>query len=90
MFDRLAGYFHAFTCLERAVQEAIESGRVKEANYRLFGKKYDSLGNLLDKVASSTEGTDAVDRYVIVMCARQLCQQIARAYPNTVLSRPQT
>lgn len=82
LFDRLAGFFHAFTCLEQAVKDAIESGKVKEANYRLFGKKYDSLGNLLDKVASSSESVDAVDRYVIVMCARQICQQIAKRFPE--------
>ncbi len=82
LFDRLAGFFHAFTCLEQAVNEAIEYGKVKEADYRLFGMKYDSLGNLLDKVASSSEGVDAVDRYVIVMCARQICQQIAKRFPD--------
>lgn len=82
LFDRLAGFFHAFTCLERAVKEAIESGKVKEANYRLFGKKYDSLGNLIEKVASTSESVDAVDRYVIVMCARQLCQQVEKHFPE--------
>ncbi len=82
LFDKLAGFFHAFNCLEQAVKNAIESGNLKEANYRLFGKKYDSLGNLLDKVGSSTESIDAVDRYVITMCARQICQEIARQFPD--------
>ncbi len=78
LFDRFAGFFHAFGCLERAVREALEQGNDKEAKYRLFGKKYDSLGSLLDRVFQ--EDGDAVDRYVIVLCARQLCSELARAH----------
>src|SRR5690606_1012700 len=78
VFDRFAGFFHAFGCLERGVRAALDDGREKEANYRLFGKKYDSLGSLLDRVLSDQEKLDQVDRYVIGLCARQLCQEIAR------------
>lgn len=82
VFDRFAGFFHAFGCLERAVRTALEEGNEKEANYRLFGKKYDSLGSLLDRISSEQDKLDSVDRYVISLCAQQLCQEIARGYPK--------
>ncbi len=82
LFDRFAGFFHAFACLERAVRVALESKHEKEVGYRLFGKKYDSLGSLLDRVSSDNSSGDDVDHYVIVLCARQLCQEIARTYPD--------
>jgi hypothetical protein len=82
LFDRFAGFFHAFGCLERSVRSALEDGREKEASYRLFGKKYDSLGNLLDRMAADAQSGDPVDRYVIILCARQLCQEVARDHPE--------
>lgn len=82
LFDRFAGFFHAFGCLERACRSALDAGREKEVGYRLFGKKYDSLLSLLDRVTSEgAGGGDDVDQYVIVLCARQLCQEIARDFP---------
>lgn len=82
VFDRFAGFFHAFGCLERAVREALDGDNIKESNYRLFGKKYDSLGSLLDRVGSDQGRLDSVDRYVLVMCAKQLCRQMATDYPD--------
>lgn len=82
LFDRFAGFFHAFGCLERACRAALEAGREKEVGYRLFGKKYDSLACLLDRVSSEGAGGDDVDRYVISLCARQLCREIARDFPE--------
>lgn len=82
LFDRFAGFFHAFACLERAVREALESKHDKEVGYRLFGKKYDSLGSLLDRVSSDMSGGDDVDNYVIVLCALQLCQEIGKDFPE--------
>ena len=82
VFDRFAGFFHAFGCLERAVRAALDEGHEKEANYRLFGKKYDSLGSLLDRISSEQDKLDKVDRYVISLCARQLCQEISRRHPE--------
>lgn len=82
VFDRFAGFFHAFGCLERAVRTALDDDNTKESNYRLFGKKYDSLGSLLDRVASEQGKLDGVDRYVIVMCAKQLCNEVALDYPD--------
>jgi hypothetical protein len=82
LFDRFAGFFHAFSCLERSVRAALDADprREREAMYRLFGKKYDSLGNLLDRVLSRDDVGDDVDKYVLVLCARQLCQVIRSDY----------
>lgn len=82
MFDRFAGIFHAFGCLERTVHEALLQGNEREAIYRLFGKKYDSLGNLLGRILEGKGHADAVDRYVIVLCARQLCAEVRARWPD--------
>ncbi len=82
LFDRFAGIFHAFSCLERSVREALDENNRREATYRLFGKKYDSLGSLLDKVVSDKDAGDTVDQYVTILCARQLCRAIATSYPD--------
>jgi hypothetical protein len=82
LFDRFAGCFHGFGCLERAVLDALNAGREKEAEYRLFGRKYDSLGSLLERIDKDREKTDLVDRYVMVLCARQLLHVVSRAHPE--------
>ncbi|RKI73517.1 hypothetical protein D7X55_05130 [Corallococcus sp. AB049A] len=78
LFDRFAGIFHAFSCLEARVREALDDGKVREADYRLFGRKYDSLGSLLDRVLmDAKEGRgDRVEHYVVVLCARQLMEEL--------------
>lgn len=78
LFDRFAGYFHAFGCLERGVREALAQNREREANYRLFGTKHDSLGTLLDRVLAAEGELDPVDRYVLLLCALQLVQELSR------------
>lgn len=82
LFDRFAGFFHAFGCLERACRSALDAGNEKVVGYRLFGKKYDSLASLLDRVALEGDGSDDVDRYILILCARQLCREIAEDYPE--------
>jgi hypothetical protein len=79
-FDRCAGIFLAFGSLERSVRSALQEGREREAIYRLFGQKYDSLGSLLKRVLKdSAEGKgDLVDHYLIVLCALQLVQELRR------------
>jgi hypothetical protein len=86
-FDRFAGYFHSFNCLERDVREQLSARREKEADYRLFGRKYDSLGTLLRQAVSDTGLFDDVNRYVIFLCARQLCNELSRVFPDYWLSR---
>jgi len=82
LFDRFAGIFHGFGCLERTVRAALDAKREKETDYRLFGKKYDSLTSLLNRAASPGESCDEIEAYVIVGCAHQLCQEIASGYPD--------
>jgi hypothetical protein len=83
-FDRFAGVFHAFSCLENAVREKLgaEPPREADADYRLFGKKYDSLGTLLDRVFSDSALTDDVERYILMLCARQVVQELRRDFPD--------
>jgi hypothetical protein len=80
LFDRFAGVFHSFGCLERDIRAALDAKREKDVEYRLFGKKYDSLGSLLDRIGTPQDGSDDIDQYVIVLCARQLCRELARDY----------
>lgn len=82
LFDRFAGFFHAFGCLERAVRKSLDEGQPKQASYRLFGRKYDSLGTLLDRITAQRETLDAVDGYVILMCCKQLCTEIGKDHPE--------
>ena len=84
-FDRFAGFFHAFGCLEQAVRAALQEGpdhNPRDATYRLFGKKHDSLGSLLIRVLAGDGAGDSVDQYVILLCAQQLCREIARDFPE--------
>jgi hypothetical protein len=80
LFDRFAGVFHAFGCLERTVREALRDGKEREATYRLFGLKYDSLGNLLTRVLMDDKDGkgDLIEHYVIALCARQLVNELRR------------
>lgn len=82
-FDRFAGIFLAFGNLERAVCKALPDNE-KEAAYRLFGQKHDSLPNLVRKVkAEAMDGKgDAVDHYVTLLCARQVCQEVKKRFPE--------
>lgn len=72
VFDAFAGIFHAFASLERKVLDALRAGREKEAVHLLFGRKYDSLPRLLGRVLDEEKGLDGVNRYVMLLCARQV------------------
>jgi hypothetical protein len=84
LFDRFAGIFHAFGCLHRSIRQALDEGRDRDATYRLFGQKYDSLGCLLERIAKDrSEGTgELVEQYVIGLCALQLVRDLRPAYPD--------
>jgi hypothetical protein len=77
LFDRFAGIFRAFGCLQRRVEEAIAAERWNEVEARLFGARYDSLPSLLDKVLES-EGMDPVNAYVTFLCAEQIHRRLRR------------
>ncbi len=82
MFDRFAGIFHAFSCLEEHVADALEADppRRREAEYRLLGRKFDSLPSLLDKVAQDPQ-QDPVNRYLHLLCACDLLDRLQAAHP---------
>jgi hypothetical protein len=86
LFDRFAGVFHAFGCLERSARKALDpkDRKEREAAYRIFGQKYDSLGNLLSRVMKddAEDKGDAVDHYVIMLCARQVADELQRDHPD--------
>jgi hypothetical protein len=83
--DRFAGIFLAFGCLERAVRSALaKGGSRRDAEYRLFGEKYDSLGNLLNRVvkdAADGKG-DLIEQYLMGLCAKQLERELRREHPE--------
>jgi hypothetical protein len=70
--------------LENAVREKLCSKppRESDADYRLFGKKYDSLGTLLDRVFHDSTLSDDVERYILMLCAKQVVQELRREFPD--------
>jgi hypothetical protein len=82
LFDTFAGIFHAFGSLERTVLEAIDTNQDRIAVYRLFGRKYDSLHRLLDRVLDEEKDADQLTRYLILMCAKQLIAQVEKQGPE--------
>jgi len=81
MFDKFAGIYHAFNRLEVCVREALDKGREADAEYRLLGEKYDSLPSLLHKVLEDQDG-DPVNRYVSLLCAREVLKIVAGRFPD--------
>ena len=88
LFDRFAGIYHAFGCLERAVDTALEDGRDAEAEARLLGAKYDSLPNLLEKTIERPDG-DPILAYVTFLCATQLRHELSRRHREFFRERAQ-
>lgn len=81
VFDRFAGVYHAFEQLIKHVNDAIASGRDKEAESRMFGAKYDSLPLLLEKTISRENGDDVMN-YITFLCAKQTKKRIAKVHPG--------
>ena len=75
LFDRFAGVFHAFSCLEEHVLGALKRGAEKEAYYRLLGESYDSLPTLAKQVKHSAE-KDPVTAYVTLQCAIEVFRRL--------------
>jgi len=76
MFDRFAGIFHAFSCLENLVAEVLTAGNTREARCLLFGSKYDSMKTLIERITAS-ETADRVNRYITLLCALQLLENLS-------------
>lgn len=71
IFGTFAHTYLSFGNLERAVRRALSEGRRKEAVDRVFGKKFDSLRSLVERIASKAE-PEPVRDYVAILCAIQL------------------
>ncbi len=87
IFERYAGIFHGFASLGRAVRDALDDDRVEEARFRMFGAKYDSLPVLVEQMADETAG-DPLDRYLMVLCARQLADHVRHHFSGFWASDP--
>lgn len=83
LFDRAAGIFQAFRCLELAIRDSMAKRRTGQAVARLFGKKHDSLGPLLDRIENPEPPVmDEVERYLVVLCARQCLSGLKATHPE--------
>ncbi|MFY1615885.1 hypothetical protein [Micromonospora sp. WMMD736] len=87
IFDRFAGIFHGFASLRRAVRGALDEDRVEEARFRMFGAKYDSLPILVEQVSNEASG-DPLDRYLMVLCAQQLADDVRDSFEAFWTSDP--
>ena len=81
LFDRFAGIFHAFGCLRRNMEKALEDGRHKDAEMRLLGAKYDSLPELLQKMLELKDG-DPVLGYITFLTAKQIRDSLENLEPD--------
>jgi hypothetical protein len=82
VFDRFTGIFHSFDCLARRVRDALHEDNERDAVARLFGCRIDSLGGVLERALTDDPRHDAVDRYVVLLCARQMCSELRRQFPE--------
>ncbi len=88
IFERCAGVFHAFAQLEARVFEALDEQRPRQAAALLFGERFDSLGTVLGRVLKGEEAAAAVqdmsdvDRYLVLLCAVQLCAKVRQQEPD--------
>lgn len=89
-FDKFAGIFLAFGCVERSVREALPA-HPHQADHLLFGKKYDSLSSLLTKVVADAEAGkgELTEHYVTALCAQQLVDVLEREQPQFFAERRQ-
>ena len=81
LFDRFAGVFHAFGCLRRNIEAALDDNRHKDAEMRLLGAKYDSLPELLRNLLDR-EDRDPVLNYVTFLTAKQVRNSLRKRDPQ--------
>lgn len=83
VFDRFAGIYHAFEKLISYVNDSISEGKEREARARLFGAKYDSLPQLLEKTLSRKDGDDVM-MYITFLCAKQIRDRVVQEHPEFI------
>jgi hypothetical protein len=64
------------------MRKAFEEKRARVVEARIFGQKYDSLGQMLKQLDAGSFAGDDVDRYVVALCSRQLCKQLSADFPE--------
>jgi hypothetical protein len=82
MFDNFAGIYHGFEMLRRQVHSAIAADRLPKVSYLLFGERHDSLPTALALTIENRQGQGPVERYVFMLCARQLLTELRTSYPK--------
>lgn len=80
-FAAFAHVYLSFGNLERSIRKALAAGRHKEALDRLFGKRFDTLKRLVERLPEK-ETPDPVGDYVTLLCALQLLTVIKRDEPE--------
>lgn len=75
-FSTYAGIFHGFEMLRKQVHEALAASAERRVDHLLFGRRHDSLPSLIARVVDGGEGMDNVSRYLTLLCARQLLQEL--------------
>ena len=78
-FETFAGIFHGFDMLRRQVSESLAMGNERKADYLLFGQRHDSLPHIIEKVSAADDQADALSRYLVLLCARQMLQEMQRS-----------
>ena len=81
IFGTFAHVFLSFGNLERAVRRALGEGRQKEAVDRLFGRKFDSVLRLVERISEKEEPSPVRD-YVTLLCAIQLLEVLKKEEPE--------
>ena len=58
--------------MRQRVREALGDNRRREANYLVFGEKYDSLGSLIRRVSeeATSDHSKRTEHYVVMLSAR--------------------
>ncbi len=80
MFSTFAGIFQAFAGLHQRLDRALTEERFGHVEHYLFGRKYDSLPELVSRARETAENGDPVKLYVVALCAKQLVRRIRKEH----------
>lgn len=87
-FSSFAAIFQSFSNLHKRVSDAIADNRVDQAVSFLFALRYDSLATLIEKIlaegaaAPEMAPPDPVNRYIKLLCAKQLLERLRTEQPE--------
>lgn len=74
-FTSFAGLFHGFEMLRKQVLQSLADGHDRQAEYRLFGQRYDSLPVVVERIVKGEE-KDPLQSYLLLLCTRQLAREL--------------